>query len=80
MRPPFEKLAGLALCSVFAACFVSACDDEGTTTSCEEMPVADEDEEVPSRDPDVQEWWDRAIESHCATPPLGDPGAAGAQN
>jgi len=77
MGSPFEKLAGFALRCVFAACCVSACDDEGTTTSCEEMPVADEDEDVPSRDPDVQEWWDEAIESHCATPPLG---AAGAQN
>ena len=80
MRPRFEKLAGVALCCGFAACWVSACDDGGTTTSCEEMPIADEDEDVPSRDPAVRAWWDEAIESHCATPPLGDSGAAGAQN
>ena len=80
MRLPFEKLAGFALGCVFASCWLSACDDGGTSTSCEEMPVADEDEDVPSNDPEVREWWDEAIESHCATPPLGAAGAAGAQN
>ena len=80
MRPSVEKIASFALCSVLASCWVAACDDGGTSTSCEEMPVADADEDVPSRDPEVQAWWDRAIESHCATPPLGASGAAGAEN
>lgn len=80
MRSPFEKLARFALGSVLASCLVCACDDGGTTTACEEMPVADEDEDVPSKDPDVREWWDEAIDAHCATPPLGASGAAGAEN
>ena len=81
MRAPVLKLAGFVLCACFAAAWAVACDDDGNTTKCEEMPVADPSSDVPSRDPDVERWWRAAVEEHCATAPLGGfAGAAGAAN
>ena len=78
---PVVKLACLALCACSAASWALACDDNGKTTSCEEMPVADEGQDIPSNDPDVRAWWKRAASERCATPPSGGfAGAAGASN
>jgi hypothetical protein len=80
MRPVL-KLVGLALGCCCAAGWTLACDDDGTTTACEEMPLADEDEDVASRDPEVRAWWEKAASERCATPPIGGfAGAAGAPN
>jgi hypothetical protein len=71
------NLAGLwlVLCAVLLV--APACGDDGTTTSCDEMPV-DEDG---SQAAEVQEWWDDAVQEGCATA-RGDGsfGAAGAEN
>ncbi len=78
---PILRLVSFALCACFVASWVVACDDDGKQTSCEEMPLADEDAEVPSNDPDVRAWWRRAADERCATPPIGGfAGAAGASN
>lgn len=75
------KLVSFALCACIAGSWVLACGDDGKRTSCEDMPLADDDAEVPSQDPDVQAWWRRAAEKRCATPPIGGfSGAAGAAN
>jgi len=80
MRPVL-RLVSFALCACFAASWAVACDDGGKRTSCEEMPLADEGSEVPSNDPDVRAWWERAAAERCATPPIGGfAGAAGAPN
>lgn len=80
MRPVL-RLAGFGLCACFAASWALACDDDSKRTSCEEMPLADADAEVPSDDPDVIAWWERAVDERCATPPIGGfAGAAGAPN
>ena len=80
MRPVL-KLASLALCACFTGSWALACDDGGKTTSCEEMPLADENEDATSRDPDVRAWWERAVDERCATAPIGGfAGAAGASN
>jgi hypothetical protein len=78
---PVLKLVCFVLCACFAASWALACDDGGETTSCEEMPVADEGEDSPSHDPEVRAWWERAARERCATPPIGGfAGAAGAPN
>ena len=81
MRARGLELVSLALCACVAAAWLVACDDDGTTTTCEEMPIADPSADAPSRDPDVERWWRAAVDEHCATPPIGGfAGAAGAPN
>ena len=87
MRAPVRKtvraqyLVGLALCACLAASWAVACDADGTTTSCEEMPTANESDDPPSMDPEVRAWWQRAAAARCATAPIGGfAGAAGASN
>lgn len=81
MRAPVLKLASLVLCACSAGAWAVACDDDGTTTTCEEMPVADPGADAPSHDPDVERWWRAAVDEHCATAPIGGfAGAAGATN
>jgi hypothetical protein len=78
---PLLRLAGFAMCACFAASWALACDDGGSTTSCAEMPLADAGDDVPSSDPEVRAWWERAVDERCATPPIGGfAGAAGAPN
>jgi hypothetical protein len=54
----------------------TACDDGGTTTTCEEMPVIERHGEGgavdPRSDPDYARWRADAISKGCATP-SGDP-------
>jgi hypothetical protein len=49
-----------------------ACDDGGTTTTCEEMPLIERHGEGgavdPTTDEDYEEWRARAVEENCATP------------
>jgi len=76
-----QHLIGLALCACLVAAWAVACDAGGTTTSCEEMPIATEGEDPPSKDPEVRAWWQRAAAARCATAPIGGfAGAAGASN
>ena len=76
-----QHLALLVLCACLVASWAVACDTDGTSTSCEEMPIANEDEDPPSTDPEVREWWQRAAAARCATAPIGGfAGAAGASN
>ena len=67
-RPPMiQALLGLAF--LLAA---AACDDGGTTTSCEDMPIIERHGEGgavdPRTDEDYEAWRARAVREGCATP------------
>jgi hypothetical protein len=69
-------LMSLAAMSSVASLLILACSDEGTTTSCTDMPVLSEGASVA----ELEAWWDEAVKDGCATPRGAPPGAAGSPN
>ena len=76
MAPLKICLMRLAAVSSVASLFALACGDEGTTTSCADMPVLSEGTSAA----ELEAWWDEAVEAGCATPRGAPPGAAGSPN
>jgi len=72
--------------SLLLASAIIGCDDEGTTTSCDEMPLLSAEPSQAEQEA-FERWYDEAVREGCATP-AGDPedfdteppGAAGAGN
>lgn len=71
------RLTTLTL-SLLAAGALLGCDDEGTTTSCDEMPLLGAAGE--GNEDEFEQWYEKAQREGCATPPGDSPGAAGAGN
>lgn len=69
-------LMGLIVMSSVTSLFALACSDEGTTASCDDMPVLSEGASVA----ELEAWWDEAVDEGCATPRGAPPGAAGSPN
>ena len=76
MSPVKPCLMSLAAVSSVAALLALACGDDGTTTSCADMPVLSEGASVA----ELEAWWDEAVEDGCASPRGTTPGAAGSPN
>ncbi len=60
------QLASLLALLFLGLALTAACSDDGTTTSCEDMPIVGGAGE--GNQADLERWWQDAVKAGCATP------------